>query len=169
MIDETSAEWMFNEEEGGVAAEGARAAAVGDGVAAQVDAGVLMGFLSEFRSAVREQAAAERGAAARRREPAGSRLDRPAEPEPWELDPYVGSEKQVTPEWWFADDGRWYPPELHPDCQVPVEPVQEVREPVSEPIVEAVPNVAPVGQDNPGRKPFLLRGRRQPGGLALEL
>lgn len=39
----------------------------------------------------------------------------PEEPEAW--DPYQGSGTQVAPDWWVASDGRWYPPELHPDRQ----------------------------------------------------
>jgi len=33
-----------------------------------------------------------------------------------------GSEIQESPDWWVASDGRWYPPELHPDYQTPAAP-----------------------------------------------
>lgn len=110
--------------------------------ARQIDSAVLMGFLSDFRSATREKQVAERSDIARQStQPAvgaGQQVVSrfkvgPADPEPWELDPYVGAERQVAPDWWIAADGRWYAPELHPDAQVPVEPLQQASEPVSEP------------------------------------
>lgn len=36
--------------------------------------------------------------------------------------PPHGSAYQVTPHWWIASDGFWYPPELHPDYQPPPPP-----------------------------------------------
>lgn len=32
------------------------------------------------------------------------------------------SDVQETPDWWIASDGRWYPPQLHPDFQAPPPP-----------------------------------------------
>ena len=109
-----------------------------------IDSSVLMDFLSEFRSATREREAEERmNSTKQRKQPAAtvqagvvSRFQTgPAEPEPWVLDPYVGADRQVEPDWWMAADGRWYMPELHPDAQVDVEPLQSAVEPVSEPDV----------------------------------
>ena len=36
--------------------------------------------------------------------------------------PTHGSDVQETPDWWKASDGRFYPPELHPDYVKPAEP-----------------------------------------------
>lgn len=37
---------------------------------------------------------------------------------------------QPSPQWWLASDGRWYPPELHPEkrdgAQTPTEPLSDV-------------------------------------------
>lgn len=95
--------------------------------AREIDSTVLMGFLSDFRSATREKLVADSGK--QTAQPAVGANQQvisrfkvgPAEPEPWELDPYVGAERQVAPDWWIAADGRWYAPELHPDAQVALE------------------------------------------------
>ena len=44
-----------------------------------------------------------------------------------------GSDVQETPDWWKASDGRFYPPELHPDYVKPVAPAP--------PVVDAAPEV----------------------------
>lgn len=173
MIDETAENWTFADDEAQVPAEGTTdAPALDEPWARQLEPELLMGFLSEFRGAIREKAIAERSVPGRGRERAASRFEPVREPEPWEINPYEGSEAQVTPEWWFATDGRWYPPELHPDRQVPVEPAQETREPITETVPEAlsesIPSADPVGKDRTGRKPFLLGGGRKAGGFALE-
>lgn len=169
MIDETAGNWTFTEDEVQAPAEGAiEDAALKDPWAGQLDPGVLMGFLSEFRTAAREKAAAETGTPASGRDRVASRFEAAREPEPWEINPYEGSEAQVTPEWWFASDGRWYPPELHPDRQVAVEPVQEIRESIAEPIIETAPSAEPVGKDHTVRKPFVLRAGRKAGRFAIE-
>ncbi|HET6917620.1 MAG TPA: hypothetical protein VFH56_16155 [Acidimicrobiales bacterium] len=169
MIDETAENWTFTEDDVQTAAEGAMAAPVPDEPwAGELEPGMLMGFLSEFRTAVREKAVAETGTPASARDRASSRLEAAKEPEPWEINPYEGSEAQVTPEWWFASDGRWYPPELHPDRQVPVEPAQENREAITETIAETTPAAESVGKDHTVRKPFVLRAGRKAGRFALE-
>lgn len=106
--------------------------------AREVDSTVLMSFLSDFRSASRENLRAESSDSGKPAVGAGQQVVSrfkvgPADPEPWELDPYVGAERQVAPEWWIAADGRWYAPELHPEAQVAVEPLQLSEEPLSEP------------------------------------
>lgn len=169
MIDETADNWTFAEDEVQTAAEGAVAAPVPDDPwARELEPGMLMGFLSEFRSAVREKTVAETAAPTRARDRVTARLEAAREPEPWEVNPYEGSERQVTPEWWFASDGRWYPPELHPDQQVPVEPAPEIREPITETIAETTPAAESVVKDHTVRKPFVLRAGRKLGGFALE-
>ena len=169
MIDETAENWTFTDDEAQAPAEATTgASALDDPWARQLEPEMLMGFLSEFRGATREKAVAESGTSARTRESVTSRFEAVREPEPWEIDPYEGSEAQVTPEWWFAADGRWYPPELHPDRQVPVEPAQEIREPITEPITETIPPAEPVAKDHTVRKPFVLRAGRKAGRFALE-
>jgi len=169
VIDETAENWTFTDDEAQSPAEGATdAPALDEPWARQLEPGLLMGFLSEFRAATREKAEAEMGMAVRGRDRVTSRLQPAREPEPWEINPYEGSDAQVTPEWWFATDGRWYPPELHPDRQVPVEPPQEVCEPIAETAAEPIPPGEPAGKDRIVRKAFLLRGGRNAGGLALE-
>lgn len=111
--------------------------------AQEIDSTVLMSFLTDFRSATREQLVARQTAqpAVGPNQQVVSRFKvGPSDPEPWELDPYVGAERQVAPDWWMAADGRWYAPELHPDAQVAIEPLQQADESVSE-SVSALENV----------------------------
>lgn len=104
--------------------------------ALEIDSSMLMGFLSDFRSATREKAVGASGGQTAQPSvgPNQQVVSRfrvgPADPEPWELDPYVGAERQVAPDWWIAADGRWYAPELHPDAQVELEaPLLAASEP----------------------------------------
>ncbi len=95
-----------------------------------VAANDLLAFLSDFRSAddVAAPASDEEDyglepawpASGRRSDDASRFAVAPEEPASW--DPYQGSEAQVTPDWWMASDGLWYPPELHPDRQVQAAP-----------------------------------------------
>lgn len=88
----------------------------------------LMSFLDDFRSAVNRDVAASEakgeekvpGATVKTSPvPTGVARGAFAEDEPsWEDDPYLGSPVQVAADWWMAADGRWYPPELHPDRSV---------------------------------------------------
>jgi hypothetical protein len=133
--DASAGDWTFLEDETGPALQsepGADQIELADQAdqidpVDQIDSNVLMGFLSDFRSAVREKQMSERARQTARPavgayKDAVSRFEvGPADPEPWELDPYVGAERQVAPDWWIAADGRWYAPELHPDAQVTVE------------------------------------------------
>ncbi|HVA75022.1 MAG TPA: hypothetical protein VNF71_10715 [Acidimicrobiales bacterium] len=87
------------------------------------DSELLMTFLSDFRSAARDRRPSEvsnggvqAGMPRERGQETTSRFSAvPEEREEWLDDPYAGSERQVTPDWWLAADSRWYPPELHPD------------------------------------------------------
>ena len=183
VIDETSENWMFPDDDGITATEDTPVEpSADDSWSAQLDPGLLMGFLSEFRSATMETATAARdgakagSAVAVRRDPVTSRLEA-VEPEPWETDPYAGSDRQVTPEWWFALDGRWYPPELHPDRQVmtteqpKVEPTQEIFRPIVETPVSIEPttvSIEPDGKDRAARRRLFAKRRREVGGFALE-
>lgn len=171
MIDETSTNWTFAEDEGPTPdPEVAEEPAADDPWARQLEPGLLMAFLSDFRCADREKAAAEKATVSRRRDSAAPRFSPEPEPEPWESDPYHGSDTQVTPEWWFATDGRWYPPELHPDRQVSIEPVGEICEPIIEmnPSVEMTPSAESDARDRTARKSFFTRNQRHAGGFALE-
>lgn len=108
----------------------------------------LLGFLSDFRTAqqeeanrVQEAAAAGKRAALPVRRGLNPTLASPAEKAEIAAeiyDPYAGSEAQISPEWWLASDGRWYPPELHPDVQVRPEP-QVAAPVVSEEVAAARP------------------------------
>ncbi|HET7523510.1 MAG TPA: hypothetical protein VFJ79_05130 [Acidimicrobiales bacterium] len=174
MIDETAENWTFADDEAQIPAGGATdAPALDEPWARQLEPELLMGFLSDFRGAMREKALAERATPGRGRDRVSSRLEAAREPEPWEINPYEGSDTQVTPEWWFATDGRWYPPELHPDRQVPVEPAPETLEPITGTVPEipseTAPSAEPVGKDRAGRKLFLPGGGRKAGGFALEV
>jgi hypothetical protein len=62
------------------------------------------------------------------------------------------SEFSQGPGWWLASDGRWYPPEQHPDYVVPlpVEPVEPHR--VEPPLVPPVP-LPPGTADTPEPEP----------------
>lgn len=44
--------------------------------------------------------------------------------------PAHGSDVQETPEWWKASDGRFYPPELHPNYVKPADPAPASSEPL---------------------------------------
>src|ERR1700734_556463 len=39
------------------------------------------------------------------------------------------SDRAQGPGWWQASDGRWYPPESHPDVRLPPAPVGAAHEP----------------------------------------
>lgn len=136
--------------------------------ARQIDSTVLMGFLSDFRSATREQLVAERrNSGTQTTQPAVSAnqqvLSRfkvgPADPEPWELDPYVGADRQVAPDWWIAADGRWYAPELHPDAQVAAERLEQADEPVIEADVPPEPLVVEPEVRPQGLRPYRVARR----------
>lgn len=139
MFDESASDLIFPEDEPDQSLQN-------ESSAYDINPSVLMDFLSDFRSAAREKEAAERMESTKPgRQPAASTqagvVSRfrvgPADPEPWVLDPYVGADRQVEPDWWMAADGRWYMPELHPDAQVHAEPLQSAAvEPVGEPDVQ---------------------------------
>ncbi len=59
------------------------------------------------------------------------------------------SEQSQGPGWWQASDGKWYPPEQHPDHQAPAEP------PVTQtlPPTTALPPVAPLSPPGPPAGP----------------
>jgi hypothetical protein len=78
----------------------------------------LLGFLFDFRAGLDEPPPDEPGRSTAWDGPGRFNVG-PQEPEPWVDDPYAGSTRQVTPHWWLAADGRWYPPELHPDAEAP--------------------------------------------------
>jgi hypothetical protein len=59
------------------------------------------------------------------------------------------SDATQGPGWWQASDGKWYPPEQHPDYTPPTQPVESVAPtaatpPVPPPPVEATQAMAPV-------------------------
>ncbi|HMC39716.1 MAG TPA: hypothetical protein VKI19_08650 [Acidimicrobiales bacterium] len=97
----------------------------------EVDGSDLLAFLFDFRSARDAPATADVVAAVA--EP-GSRFHIVPRQE-WTGDPYQGSDAQEGPDWWQASDGRWYPPEVHPD-----------RQPVAEPEPEPAPVTAEESQ-----------------------
>lgn len=123
----------------------------------------LMGFLSEFRSAgrvgpgdpVRPEERAEPGEQAPDRHGVATVSQAPPyddDPDLWLEDPYSGCDHQVGAGWWVASDGRWYPPELHPDVQAekaPAEPdphaagEEEAGAPASPPVGHAARTRAP--------------------------
>lgn len=64
----------------------------------------------------------------------------------------MGSDKQEGPGWWIADDGRWYPPELHPNYQSLVD---QTRQQSAVADMYAVPPGSTGGDlFNPGRQWF---------------
>ena len=54
--------------------------------------------------------------------------------------------------WWQASDGKWYPPEQHPDFQGPATEPISAAEPPTAPPTTAMPPVAPPGPP-PGAVP----------------
>ena len=53
--------------------------------------------------------------------------------------PTHGSDVQETPDWWKASDGRFYPPELHPDYVKPAEPAPAPSPPAQAPAAASAP------------------------------
>jgi hypothetical protein len=85
----------------------------------------LMDFLSDFRTGHLELALGPEVGDAEvaphipaAHQPAGSYLVAATQEATYLDDPYLGSAEQVAGDWWLASDGRWYPPELHPDLQM---------------------------------------------------
>ena len=58
------------------------------------------------------------------------------------------SDESQGPGWWYATDGRWYPPEMHPDHRADPEPP-----PVAPPPVQPPPVAPPAVSPPPGSTP----------------
>jgi uncharacterized membrane protein YhaH (DUF805 family) len=49
------------------------------------------------------------------------------------------SDRQLGDDWWLASDGKWYPPQSHPDAPAPPPPPGAMGAPVPESFVTAPP------------------------------
>ncbi|HEX2383142.1 MAG TPA: hypothetical protein VHI95_10925 [Acidimicrobiales bacterium] len=67
--------------------------------------------------------------------------------------------------WWQASDGKWYPPEQHPDVRRPTEPVEEAGTPTgaTPPTTTAMPPVSPGPPTQAFPPPFGPPGGPPPG------
>ena len=55
---------------------------------------------------------------------------------------------EPAPGWWLASDGRWYPPELHPDIRaaIAIKPVVHDHVEISEDGVRLIDQFTPIDQ-----------------------
>ena len=63
--------------------------------------------------------------------------------------PTHGSDVQETPDWWKASDGRFYPPELHPDYVKPAEPAPAPSPPAQAPAAASAPAASTPADSTP--------------------
>ena len=63
--------------------------------------------------------------------------------------PTHGSDVQETPDWWKASDGRFYPPELHPDYVKPAEPAPAPSPPAQAPAAASAPAASTSADSTP--------------------